>query len=409
MALTDNPMSIIVTGNVTIGASLEQEIIGDPEVLLYYVSYTPKSRARLGAISGVKGSNSSSDISFTNNLVGDIDAPNINVDDGVITEVTCHKHVGDDTTLLVSIPEMLSGSSLNNWYDTSSYSKLTIDTAYSAVLKAAPYSAYLGRWFYLPDAATGKIAVIDTNSNFMQVYQIEVPSGFNTAYNYMCMDMKVVDSYLYVLHTQNVSTWTYGVSYVSRYRISPRSGNLVYMSSVELGCLGGCKMCIHDNKIYVGCAGGNRDVASSDNHGVVMIDLDNFTTDTMYAIPPRYNVVDMHITDDGTLYVLSGLITTLGRYENCWTGLTISRKLPEESELVIKYLGSDTEPVLYTINPRLYVEGRNKRLWLFRGRQIYLWVNENSMSSDTTTADKSYEAVTIGGTLTSSVVDILPV
>ena len=52
MALTDNPMSIIVTGNVTIGASLEQEIIGDPEVLLYYVSYTPKSRARLGAISG---------------------------------------------------------------------------------------------------------------------------------------------------------------------------------------------------------------------------------------------------------------------------------------------------------------------------------------------------------------------
>lgn len=50
MALTDNPMSIIATGNVTIGASLEQEIIGDPEVLLYYVSYTSKSRARLGAM-----------------------------------------------------------------------------------------------------------------------------------------------------------------------------------------------------------------------------------------------------------------------------------------------------------------------------------------------------------------------
>lgn len=407
MALTDNPMSLIVTENVTISTNLEQEIIGDPEVLLYYVSYTSKSRARLGAISGVKGSNSSSDISFTNNLVGDIDAPNINVDDGDITEVTCHKHVGDDTTLLVSIPEMSSGSSLNNWYDTSSYSKLTTDTAYSAVLKAAPYSAYLDRWFYLPDAATGKIAVIDTNSNFMQVYQIEVPSGFNTAYSYMCMDMKVVDSYLYVLHTQNVNTWTYGVSYVSRYRINPRSGNLVYMSSVELGCLGGCKMCIHDNKIYVGCAGGNRDVASSDNHGVVMIDLDNFTTDTMYATSPRNNVVDMCMTDDGTLYVLSGLMTR--NTDQCWTGLTISRKLPEESELVTKYLGSDTETALFTNKPRLYVEGRNKRLWLFRGRIIYLWVNENSMSSDTTTADKSYVAVTIGGTLTSSVVDILPV
>lgn len=407
MALTDNPMSLIVTENVTISTNLEQEIIGDPEVLLYYVSYTSKSRARLGAISGVKGSNSSSDISFTNNLVGDIDAPNINVDDGDVTEVTCHKHVGDDTTLLVSIPEMSSGSSLNNWYDTSSYSKLTTATAYSAVLKAAPYSAYLDRWFYLPDAATGKIAVIDTNSNFMQVYQIEVPSGFNTAYSYMCMDMKVVDSYLYVLHTQNVNTWTYGVSYVSRYRINPRSGNLVYMSSVELGCLGGCKMCIHDNKIYVGCAGGNRDVASSDNHGVVMIDLDNFTTDTMYATSPRNNVVDMCMTDDGTLYVLSGLMTR--NTDQCWTGLTISRKLPEESELVTKYLGSDTETALFTNKPRLYVEGRNKRLWLFRGRIIYLWVNENSMSSDTTTADKSYVAVTIGGALTSSVVDILPV
>lgn len=145
MALTDNPMSLIVTENVTISTNLEQEIIGDPEVLLYYVSYTSKSKARLGAISGVKGSNSSSDISFTNNLVGDIDAPNINVDDGYNTEVTCHKYVGDYTALLVSIPEMSSGSSLNNWYDTSSYSKLTPDTAYSAVLKAAPYSAYSGR------------------------------------------------------------------------------------------------------------------------------------------------------------------------------------------------------------------------------------------------------------------------
>lgn len=407
MALTDNPISLIVTENVTISTNLEQEIIGDPEVLLYYVSYTPKSRARLGTISGVKGSNSSSDISFTNNLIGDIDAPNINVDSGYNTEVTCHKYVGDYTALLVSIPEMSSGSSLNNWYDTSSYSKLTTDTAYSAVLKAAPYSAYSDRWFYLPDAATGKISVIDTNSNFIQVYQIEVPSGFNTAYSYMCMDMKVIDSYLYVLHTQNVNTWAYGVSYVSRYRIIPRTGNLVYMSSVELSCLGGCKMCIHDNKIYVGCAGGNRDVASSDNHGVVMIDLDNFTTDTMYATSPRNNVVDMCMTDDGTLYVLSGLMTR--NTDQCWTGLTISRKLPEESELVTKYLGSDTETALFTNKPRLYVEGRNKRLWLFRGRIIYLWVNENSMSSDTTTADKSYVAVTIGGALTSSVVDILPV
>ena len=127
----------------------------------------------------------------------------------------------------------------------------------------------------------------------------------------------------------------------------------------------------------------------------------------MYATSPRNNVVDMCMTDDGTLYVLSGLMTR--NTDQCWTGLTISRKLPEESELVTKYLGSDTETALFTNKPRLYVEGRNKRLWLFRGRQIYLWVNENSMSSDTTTADKSYVAVTIGGTLTSSVVDILPV
>lgn len=405
MALTDNPMLIIVTGNVTIGASLEQEITGDPEILLYYISYTPKSRARLGAISGVKGSNSSSDISFTNNLVGDIDAPNINVDDGYSTEVTCHKYVGDYTTLLVSIPEMSSGSSLNNWYDTSSYSKLTTDTAYSAVLKAAPYSAYSGRWFYLPDAATGKISVIDTNSNFIQVYQIEVPSGFNTAYSYMCMDMKVIDSYLYVLHTQNVNTWAYGVSYVSRYRIIPRTGNLVYMSSVELSCLGGCKMCVHNNKIYVGCTGRNRDVANSDTHGVVVIDLANFTTDTMYATPPRNNVVDMCMTDDGTLYVLSGLMMRTS-YQS-WTGLTISRKLPQESSLIIKYNEDLQHHNL--VKPRLYVEGRNKRLWLFRGKSVLLWNNENSMSITTTTADKVYTADDIGGEPTSSVVDILPV
>lgn len=405
MALTDNPMSLVVTGNVTISSTLEQEITGDPEILLYYISYTPKSRARLGAISGVKGSNSSSDISFTNNLVGDIDAPNINVDDGYSTEVTCHKYVGDYTALLVSIPEMYNGKALNTWYDISSYSKVITDIGYSAVLKAAPYSTYLNRWFYLPDAAAGKIAVINMNNMLAQINQIEVPSGFNTSYTYMCMDIKIVDSYLYALYTQNVSTYSYGVSYVSKYRIIPRTGSLKYMNSIELSCLGGCKMCVHNNKIYVGCTGRNRDVANSDTHGVVVIDLANFTTDTMYATPPRNNVVDMCMTDDGTLYVLSGLMMRTS-YQS-WTGLTISRKLPQESSLIIKY--NEDLQHYNLVKPRLYVEGRNKRLWLFRGKSVLLWNNENSMSITTTTADKVYTADDIGGEPTSSVVDILPV